>query len=141
MMRLETDLHRSNANSWLFYGGMVTLGVALVPLYFFNPVDSSFFPRCIFHSFTGLDCPGCGGLRATHQLLHGHIVAAFKLNALFIGLLPIGIFFGLRQVVFAITGRLWHQPFKNPRWAFALAGMIIAFGVLRNLPWRTWFAN
>ena len=35
------------------------------------------FP-CLFHLFTGLYCPGCGGTRAAIHLLHGHIAASFQ---------------------------------------------------------------
>ena len=119
----------------------MAVGIALVPLYFFNPIEHAFFPKCFFHSLTGLDCPGCGGLRATHQLLHGDLLAALRLNALFVGLLPIGAFFALRQLVFLTTGKLWPQPFRSARWAAVIAGLIIAFGILRNVPWRAVFQS
>jgi hypothetical protein len=141
MTRVEGDSRHNRATSWLFWGGAVAVGVALVPLYFFNPVEHSFFPKCFFHSLTGLDCPGCGGLRATHQLLHGDFLAALKLNALFVGLLPVGAFFGLRQLVFLKTGRLWPQPFRSARWAAVIAALIIAFGILRNVPWRAFLGT
>jgi len=32
------------------------------------------------HALTGLDCPTCGALRATHLLLHGQLRAAFAMN-------------------------------------------------------------
>ena len=137
MTRVESDSHRHRASTWLLLGVAVAAGIALVPLYFFNPVEHSFFPKCFFHSLTGLDCPGCGGLRATHQLLHGNFLAALKLNALFVGLLPIGAFFGLRQLVFLTTGKLWPQPFRSARWAVVIAALIIGFGVLRNVAWRS----
>jgi hypothetical protein len=141
MTRRDSDSDRSRAASWFFWGGVVAVGAALMPLYFFNPVEHSFFPKCFFHSLTGLDCPGCGGLRATHRLLHGDFLAALKLNALFVSLLPIGAFFGLRQIVFLTTGRLWSQPFRSPRWAVFIAALVIAFGVLRNVPWRMLFST
>jgi len=141
MTRLQIDSHRSRANGWIFWGGAVAIGAALVPLYFLNPVEHSFFPRCFFHSWTGLECPGCGGLRATHQLLHGDFRAAFQLNALLVSLLPVGAFFGLRHFVFLITGRLWPQPFRSPRWAVLIAALVIAFGILRNVPWRGFFGT
>src|SRR5207244_4443092 len=121
--RLESDSHCSRANRWFFWGGVFIAGAALMPLYFFNPVEHSFFPKCFFHALTGLDCPGCGGLRATHQLLHGHVLAALRLNALFVALIPVGAFFALRQFVFNRSARLWPQPFKSPRWAMVLAGL------------------
>lgn len=32
---------------------------------------------CLFHTFTGYYCPGCGGTRAVYMLLHMHPVKAF----------------------------------------------------------------
>ena len=34
-------------------------------------------PPCVFHSLTGLYCPGCGGTRAVRLLLTGHIWKSF----------------------------------------------------------------
>jgi hypothetical protein len=61
------------------------------------------------------------------------------LNPLFVSLLPLGAFFGLRQLVFLTTGRLWPQPFRSARWAVVIAALIIAFGVFRNVPWAALF--
>ena len=32
-------------------------------LFFFNPSQYGFYPVCLFHELTGLNCPGCGGRR------------------------------------------------------------------------------
>ena len=34
------------------------------------------FPACPFKALTGWNCPACGGLRMTHDLLHGDLAAA-----------------------------------------------------------------
>lgn len=141
MTETPPALPRGRAGRWVFWS-MVAIGaIILLPLYRFNPVEHTFFPRCVFHALTGLDCPGCGGLRATHQLLHGHFWNAFKLNPLLFCLLPLGAYFALRQIVFMRTGRRWPQPFKSPKWIMLLALVVIAFGVLRNLPWQKWLAS
>lgn len=83
---------------------------------------------------TGLQCPGCGGLRATHALLNGDIVAAWKLNPLFVVLLPV---FGWLGVVFGLwwwRGISVPNPFGH-RYAIAiLIGLVLGFGIARNLP-------
>src|SRR5262245_36358819 len=75
-----------------FVALLAILGSAAV-LFWFNPAQSGFYPTCYFHSWTGLLCPGCGSLRAMHQLLHGDIVAAMHFNVLFVLSLPIAAWF------------------------------------------------
>src|ERR1700730_11233149 len=77
--------------------GVRTVAIALsaltiigsgVVLFCFNPSEYRFYPVCLFHSYTGLLCPGCGSLRALHQLVHGHVIAALRFNILLISALP-----------------------------------------------------
>ena len=124
--------------NWIWIGIAAAL-VAAVVLFFFNPSQHGFYPRCFFKMVTGLDCPGCGGLRATHQLLHGHMRAALELNPLFVVSLPLLAYFAARSVIQYFTGRAWPQPFRKPAWLWAAGAVVLAFGVLRNLPWRAWF--
>lgn len=46
------------------------------------------FPACPFHAMTGLYCPGCGGLRMTHDILHGDLAAAVTDNVVCLVGLP-----------------------------------------------------
>src|SRR6476619_6544080 len=39
------------------------------------------FPACPFKALTGWNCPACGGLRMTHDVLHGHLAASLNDNA------------------------------------------------------------
>lgn len=41
---------------------------------------NSAYPLCPFKWLTGWDCPFCGGLRMTHDLLHGELLAAVNDN-------------------------------------------------------------
>jgi hypothetical protein len=61
-------------------GALAVFLFAGVLLFFFDPATSSFYPPCLFRTFLGTQCPGCGSLRAAHQLLHGNIAAAWALN-------------------------------------------------------------
>jgi hypothetical protein len=111
---------------------LAALAVAAV-LYRSDPTQSGFYPRCQFHAMTGLQCPGCGGLRAMHALLHGHVAEAWRLNALFVAALPAAL---------AVVGWRWLCRRRDPsaRWKLPLAwvwifvAVVIAFGVVRNLP-------
>jgi len=73
-----------------------TVVAAAVGCYFFDPTQWAFLPGCPLHALTGLHCPGCGSTRALHQLAHGHLGAAFGLNPLAVGALPVLGFFALR---------------------------------------------
>jgi hypothetical protein len=118
---------------WLAFGGLAVAAGAAV-LYWFPPGSVWFYPRCMFHQMTGLNCPGCGGLRAAHQLLHGHWGAAFALNPLLTILAPVFAWMTLSPVWRAATGRGLPQPFKHPAWLWTLFGLIVVFGIVRNLP-------
>lgn len=116
--------------------GIVTVCVLLGAILFgaFDPASHGFFPRCQFHQLTGLDCPGCGGQRAAHQLLHGHVAAAFRCNALFVSLLPVGVWYAMRFIFHRIHGHLLPSPFQHRLWLWLLTGLIVGFGIVRNLP-------
>jgi hypothetical protein len=109
------------------------VGLAVV-LFIFEPGRSGIYAPCLLHKLTGLYCPGCGSMRGLHQLLHGHILAAIKFNPLMILLLPF--------IVYALVShrlnatRVWAPPeiFARPVFVWLLVAVIIAFGVLRNVP-------
>jgi len=114
-------------------GGLCFVGLLLV-LHQFDPAHSSFYPGCTFHQLTGLNCPGCGGLRATHQLLHGRVLTACHHNVLVVLGAPL---------VAAWAGHwLWRRwrgippKLRGPStaWWWSLLGAMLAFSVLRNLP-------
>ena len=107
------------------------LAAALV-LFFFDPARVPIYPACQFHKFTGLDCPGCGGLRAAHELLHGNWVAALHFNLLLVLSLPVFAWLGCRFVWREIRGG--PAIAFRPIWLWSYLGAWAAFGVLRNLP-------
>ena len=109
------------------------VALSLLALFCFDPEQHSFFPVCILHRTTGLLCPGCGSLRAIHQLLHGHWGAAFHLNPLLVCSLPVVGFMAGR---FAI--RRSKDPAATfcikPAWLWSALAVAIVFGIVRNLP-------
>jgi Protein of unknown function (DUF2752) len=105
-----------------------------VILRIFDPATSGIFPPCPVHYLTGWYCPGCGSLRAIHQLLHGHLWAAWALNPLTVVLLPF-LTWGLASfALFEIRGQGLPKPFLRAEWIRALGAAIILFGIVRNLP-------
>lgn len=130
---------RSAARTAIYAGLAALLAVLLFGVFFrFNPTEYRFFPRCVFHAVSGWDCPGCGGQRALHHLLHGQFDAALRANALFIFMLPVaGWFLGCRLGQ-QLTGRKPPTLFAHHRWPWLLCGLVITFGIVRNLPGFDW---
>lgn len=54
--------------------------IAIVLLYIYDPTTACFSYHCPVKSLTGFDCPGCGGQRAVHALLHLHVKEALAYN-------------------------------------------------------------
>ncbi len=106
----------------------VTAYVGLV-----DPSEGGAYPLCPSRVLLGIDCPACGGLRGTHDLLRGDVVAALDHNLL----LPLWL------AIYAVLFATWLLPLigrasptlRPPRWLL-VAGIVIAgaFTVLRNLP-------
>jgi hypothetical protein len=123
----------------VFFSSIALCAVGAVIFFLFDPTKVAIFPPCVFHQITGLDCPGCGAQRALHQLLHGNIVAAIRLNAMFVLSLPIWALYGPRFLLRAFRA----QPTKlNARWLWFYLMAWLVFGFLRNLPVPlfAWFA-
>lgn len=106
--------------------------VGLVVLFAFDPSTAGFFPPCPIFALTGLQCSGCGVLRGTHALLHGDVAAAWRLNPLWVALLP--LLLGLLGWEGARTVGVPLTPAKVPRilW-WGMLVVVISFGVIRNL--------
>lgn len=138
-MRLDELLGASNARAarWehlTLLAVPACVAAATVLLFVLDPAKSRVYPVCPFHALTGLHCPGCGSLRALHQLLHGNVAAAFGLNALVVLSLP---FMGYAAINCALrlTGRRpLPAPLVRAGWIWTLLGVVVLFGVLRNLP-------
>lgn len=90
---------------------------------------------CIFNKQTGWLCPGCGGQRAIHALLHGNFVEAFHLNPLIYILLPLLAFLYLALVeVYIVKNKTFLMKYAIPNWfAYSLIGILILFFIVRNL--------
>ena len=87
----------------------------------------SLFPPCPFKLLTGLNCPACGGLRMTHDLLHGDLTAAVVDNVfLLIGLPALALWVLLRV-------KQGQRAFTLPA-IVVIAVAAIAWTVIRNMP-------
>ena len=92
---------------WVKRAAGVASGAALVAIYFACDPVRSHFPACPFHMVTGLYCPGCGGQRAVHHILHGHVSIAMHDNALLCCAAPaVGVGLGRPAVAAAGARRI-----------------------------------
>ncbi len=105
---------------------------AAVVLYVFDPETAGFYPVCSLHQLTGLQCPGCGSLRALHQLTHGNIAAAWRFNPLLVAVLPMGLWLGLRETVRCALGWRWPGIITRPIVGWSLVVVAVVFGIARN---------
>ena len=87
----------------------------------------SVFPFCPFRLLTGWNCPACGGMRMTHDLLHGDLAAAVDDNVFLLVGIP------LLAAWILLRGYRHHAAPTTPT---IVAVLIVTFvwTVLRNLP-------
>ena len=112
--------------------GLLLLGAMYV--FAFEPGKTGIFPPCLFRQLTGLQCPGCGSTRALHQLLHGHFVAAFTLNPLFVIATPFLLYVLVRYTTLSFRG-ITPKPNALPaRYIYLIFVVIVSFWILRNTP-------
>jgi len=119
---------------------MIWLGLAAGATFLFmfnpaSPANQGIFPKCPFRLITGCQCPGCGSTRAFHQLLRGHVVAAFELNPLMILTLPFLVYGLLGFTRSAITGQPQRRVFIPSFYLWSWLVVLIVFWVFRNTPW------
>ncbi len=138
---VETAPGRSRARRvfWPIAGAAAALGgAAYVRLV--DPNLAAGYPPCPMKVATGLDCPGCGGLRCVHSLMEGNIGAALDQNLLAVLILPfVALWIG------AVIVRRWRSdqgaPIRSARFltvqrtaTIALIVVIALFTVVRNIP-------
>ena len=96
--------------------------VGAVILYRFDPTVARFYPHCVFHDLTGLQCPGCGTTRALHHLLHGDVAGAFRLNAMLFVAVPFGA-----------VATVWRRVAIHPVTGWTALAVTVGWWVFRNL--------
>ena len=113
------------------------VGAAVTYLAVIDPNEPGHYPLCPTRAFFGVDCPGCGLLRGTHDLVTGDIRGALDHNVLLVALVPFAIILWLRWL-----GRSWRGETpavsvgqlrrRNLITVVVMVGLLV-FGVVRNL--------
>jgi hypothetical protein len=102
-----------------------------------DPNEPGHYPACPLLQFTGIYCPGCGGLRSAHAVVHGDFAAALQDNALAVA--GFGLFAVLWTVwvVRSVRGRPFRlEPSSAQLWG--AGALLLVFTVVRNLPFGDW---
>ncbi len=119
------------------------VSVALVAVSWRDPHETGSLGLCPFHALTGMYCPGCGTLRALHDVLHGNVAEAFGHNVLTVPALALLVAWaawtlvGARRRTLRVRGSVATSGSRA--WVpLVLSGttlvVMVAFSVLRNLP-------
>jgi Protein of unknown function (DUF2752) len=113
-------------------GTVVGLGYLAVV----DPNQPGHYPLCPTRALFGVDCPGCGLMRATHDLVTGNVAGALDHNILIVALVPLAVVLWLRWVVRAWRGEspaVTYAQFRR-RNAAVIVGLVLVliFGVVRN---------
>ena len=121
----------SNGTRTRRYAGVASGALAIGALTYVGLVDphrpGALFPACPFKLLTGWNCPACGGLRMTHELLHGEVSAAVVDNVFLLIGLPL-------LAIWAVWRRRRGKRVFTPAVIVVIAIAMLGWTVLRNLP-------
>jgi len=115
-------------------GMLAAVAAGLAVLHAFDPATSGVFPPCPLLALTGWYCPGCGSLRAFHQLLHGNLRNALAMNPLAVLTLPFLAYGMASYAIFVVRGRYLPRIFVPAPWIRGLCVAVLVFAIARNLP-------
>ena len=93
------------------------------------------YPPCPSQAFMGVDCPACGGLRATSALLHGDVMSFLDHNVLLVVVFPLLIalwIFALWQKINSQLGLSLSRSAWRNLWVGS-ALVLGLFTVARNI--------
>ena len=117
----RTPLYLTLGAGALFAGALTYIGIA-------DPHRPGFLaPLCPFKHVTGWDCPACGGLRMTHDLLHGDVAAAVADNVFLLIGIPL-------LALWVVLRRRRHRTVLPMTAIVVIAVATISWTVVRNLP-------
>ncbi|MBI1352406.1 MAG: DUF2752 domain-containing protein [Actinomycetales bacterium] len=112
------------------------IGASLAYLAAIDPNEPGHYPLCPTKAFFGVDCPGCGMLRGTHDLVTGDIRGALDHNVLLVALVPFAIVLWIRWLQRAWRGVTPEVTVAQLRRRTRITAIVmialLVFGVVRN---------
>ena len=119
---------------WLIVAVALVSPAAAAILYFVEPTDGSWYPKCFLHWTTGLHCPFCGSTRTCYALVHGDLAQAAAWNVLAVALVPVALCWLYWAAMCAVRGKPL-PPTSPPNWLLrAFLIVLLVFWIARNLP-------
>ncbi|MDM7831036.1 DUF2752 domain-containing protein [Cellulomonas edaphi] len=106
---------------------------ALAVLARVDPNAPGHYPTCPFLFLTGLYCPGCGALRALHDLTQLDLAGAWGMNPLLVLVLPALVAAWVGWTVRSARGRP-RSLVVPARWINAFLVLVLVYWVARNVP-------
>jgi len=119
---------RSRVPLYVGIGSGAMLAGALAYIGIADPHRPGFVaPLCPLHALTGLNCPACGGLRMTHDLLRGDLSAAVTDNVFLLIGLPL-------LAAWMVSRRRARKPIMPISAIIVITVAVLTWTVIRNLP-------
>ncbi|WP_233515367.1 DUF2752 domain-containing protein [Marinitenerispora sediminis] len=136
LSRLRRRPHPAAAPLLLGAAGLAA--AALV--HFVDPHEPGHYPTCPWLALTGTYCPGCGTMRCVNALTNLDIAGAAQMNILTLAMVPIMGVAYLRWLYRSLRPSARPPRPIHPFWLWTLLVVILAFWVLRNLPFAAFLA-
>ncbi|MEU6412399.1 DUF2752 domain-containing protein [Microbispora sp. NPDC046933] len=121
-------------------GAAAVLAAAVTYLAVVDPHEPGHYPVCPLYYLTGLYCPGCGALRAVHDLAHADLAGAARMNLLFVFCVPVVITLWARWALRSWQGRSARTNIAHPAHLWGLLAVAAVFWVVRNTPFGHFLA-
>jgi hypothetical protein len=129
---MSADVHGWRTRQRRAHGVLAAAVVACGALVL-HPALTALLPACPVHEWFGILCPGCGATRAVLALLHGRMSDAWRWNALFVMLLPVGLWFMAESYRRAVLEREFRWPEFPAAAICAIAAAGFVFTIVRNI--------
>ena len=118
-----------------------TLATATVALNLRDPHVQGTWGICPTKAVLGIECPGCGGLRAVNDLTNLQLVDAISSNLAFVAAIPVLAYVFARWSMGRWRGRAWDPSERAMNLSgLTLVVVLTVFTVLRNVPAGAWLA-